>query len=80
MTKNPCKACTLDCGGEGCNAWRKWWVQSWNRNIHRYIPPMPRQMWQYEHPDRVREMAPKNPEEMTATEWLAMQMGAKKDA
>lgn len=54
---NPCEACTLNCADKGCTTWRKWWVLNWNKNIHRYIPGALGQVWQYEHPDRVREMA-----------------------
>lgn len=56
QTNNPCEACAQECPMGGCKAWSEWWVQNWNQNIHRYVPPMPRRVWQYEHPDRVREM------------------------
>ena len=77
MAKSPCENCQKEtCPEKGCASWRKWFAKNWNDNIHRSIPKVPKLVWQYEHPDRVREMAPKNPEEMTAAEWTAMQMEA----
>lgn len=71
MTNSPCDACTRqECTnrGNGCKEWEDWFVQNWNRNIHRKVPKPPRRVWRYEHPDRVREMAPKKEEEMSAAE------------
>lgn len=54
--KNPCDTCDQGCPADGCAAWRRWWVDNWNENICRCAPQAPKQVWQYEHPDRVREM------------------------
>lgn len=56
QTNNPCENCTQECPAGGCNTWKEWWVQNWNENIHRNVPTVPKQVWQYEHPDRVREV------------------------
>lgn len=71
---NLCDSCVDECPTGGCSAWRRWFVENWNENI--YIGPKPkiREVFQYEHPDREREMAPKEPEEMTAAEWMAAKM------
>lgn len=76
--KSPCENCRKEtCYPErGCSDWRKWFVKNWNENICVKPEPKGREVFQYEHPDRVREMAPKKPEEMTAAEWMAMQMEA----
>lgn len=55
-TNNPCEGCANECPTNGCAQWRQWWIDIWNRNIHRTVPPVPKQVWKYEHPDRVREM------------------------
>ena len=55
-TNNPCEGCANECPANGCAQWRQWWIDIWNRNIHRTVPPVPKQVWKYEHPDRVREM------------------------
>lgn len=73
-TNNPCKSCGQVCPAGCCKAWQDWWIQNWNDNIHRNVPTVPKKVWRYEHPDRVRETKPKDPEEMTAAEWLAAQM------
>lgn len=59
QANNPCEGCEKECPnhGSGCKEWAERFVQNWNQNIHRCVPPMPRRVWQYEHPDRVREMA-----------------------
>lgn len=74
MSISPCNGCTKHCPESGCADWRKWFVNNWNENICVKPEPANREAFQYEHPDRVREMAPKNPEEMTAAEWMAAQM------
>ena len=80
QTNNPCNNCQRECPDRGCATWNKWFVKNWNENICVKPEPKDREAFRYEHPDRVREMAPKNPEEMTAAEWVAMQMGVKDDA
>jgi hypothetical protein len=81
MAKSPCENCRRECPKRGCPDWRKWFVKNWNDNICRRPPEQKtREVFTYEHPDRVREMAPKKPEEMTAAEWMAKQMGVKEDA
>jgi hypothetical protein len=57
MTGNPCETCTRDCREEGCNAWRRWFVKNWNKNICVKPEPATREVFQYERPDRAREMA-----------------------
>ena len=74
MAKSPCENCQQECTERGCADWRKWFPKNWNENICVKPEPKGREVFRYEHPDRVREMAPKNPEEMTAAEWMAMQM------
>ena len=76
QTNNPCNNCQRECTERGCPDGRKWFVKNWNENICVKPEPKGREVFRYEHPDRVREMAPKNPEEMTAAEWMAMQMEA----
>ncbi len=65
-TRSPyCNGCTHElCPGRGtggCDGWRRYWVDNWNKNIH--WPPLEhppvdqklRQCFRYEHPDLVRE-------------------------
>lgn len=60
MTKSPCETCTGECKNTqyGCKNWKNWFVDTWNCNICR-LPreSKGREAFQYEHPDRVREMA-----------------------
>ena len=50
--KVPCTA-----SGSGCPAYRKAWIENWNKNIHRKKPEDPnrKQFFCYEHPDLIRE-------------------------
>lgn len=58
-----CKECGKKCtnNGSGCNQWKEWFVKNWNQNIcikpKPMLPPEPkgRQVFQYEHPDLMRE-------------------------
>lgn len=56
MRTNPCITCQIGCPGRGCKEWEDWFTENWNHNIHREVPPVPKQVWQHEHPDRAREM------------------------
>lgn len=58
-----CRGCqqeTASCRLQGCETYRDWFIQNWNDSIHQDIPPgmiQPKKtVFQYEHPDRVREM------------------------
>lgn len=80
QTNNPCNNCQSDCNKNGCAVWRKWFIDWWNEMVYIGPKPKPREVYRYEHPDRLREMA-QNPEEnMTAAEWMAKQMEGKHDA
>lgn len=59
MSKSPCADCQRMCLGYGfgCRSWQTWFIENWDRNIHRNVPTVPKRAWRYEHPDRVREMA-----------------------
>lgn len=73
MNVSPCNGCDKVCPDAGCAAWRKWFIRYWNENICRLADAQKkRDVFQYEHPDRAREM--------TAAEWMAKQMEAKEDA
>lgn len=58
QTNSPCESCANECQDRGCPAWRAWWVKKWNKEIYRKIQPEQetREVFQYEHPDREREM------------------------
>ena len=61
MKNSPCEGCTRECPNNGnlCSEWKKWFVEHWNRNICRKAPAK-REAFQYEHPDRIREMEGKS--------------------
>lgn len=54
-----CEGCTITCPGNrtGCLKWREYYVKNWNQNICRKPKPKiaKREVFQYEHPDLVRE-------------------------
>lgn len=57
-----CRNCieeTTSCALYGCAMWKEWFVKNWNDNIHVDIPLAMRKpkktVFQYEHPDLVRE-------------------------
>ena len=54
---NPCQACERECPSLGCGEWRAWFVRNWNKNICVNPEPKAVQVFSYEHPDRLREMA-----------------------
>lgn len=62
-SENPiCLACERNyCPGNdiGCKQWRDSWIKNWNENICIHIPEkkeqQKREVFQYEHPDLVRE-------------------------
>ena len=80
MSVSPCNDCDKDCPESGCVTWKKWFVKYWNDNICVKPEPKGRAVFQYEHPDRVRETEPKKPEEMTDAEWMAKHMEGNHDA
>ena len=53
MRVSPCKDCKRGCPQDGCKERETWFIQNWNKNIHRLKRPQKktRQFWQYEHPD-----------------------------
>lgn len=62
-----CRSCTEEtasCALYGCAIWKEWFVKNWNENIHVDIPAYKRKpkkiVFQYEHPDRVRERLHEN--------------------
>ena len=58
MAKSPCENCQKEtCPENGCASCRKWFVKNWNENICVKPELKGRDVFQYEHPDRVREMA-----------------------
>lgn len=59
QANNPCEDCTQECRNSehGCKVWRNWFLKTWNSNICRRPPEQKtREVFTYEHPDRVREM------------------------
>lgn len=61
VTSPFCQGCEKSCPGDGCNAYKKWWVDNWNEHIStspKLLPePEPddkRRVWRYHHPDDVR--------------------------
>lgn len=74
MSVSPCETCTEECRNpeRGCPQWRKWFVDWWNALVYAGPKPNSREVFQYEHPDRVREM--------NTAEWMAKQMEVKEDA
>lgn len=60
MAKSPCETCQGECNTPqyGCKYWKNWFLRTWNENICRFpLEQKTRQVFTYEHPDRVREMA-----------------------
>ena len=64
---NVCQNCaeeSTSCVLYGCAIWKEWFVKNWNDNIHVDIPMSMRTpkktVFQYEHPDRVRERLHEN--------------------
>ena len=49
-----CKRADCPDNGFGCPAWRKYFIDNWNKNIM-VKPKKTRQFFQYEHSDLVRE-------------------------
>ena len=66
QTISPCENCQRECPERGCAVWRKWFIDWWNDLVYIGPKPKPREVYQYEHPDRVREM--------NSAEWMAKQM------
>lgn len=56
-----CQSCDKKCPSQGCVEYRQWWSKNWNQTLHRKkeVQPEPQEgvtrVWQYEHPDLVRE-------------------------
>jgi hypothetical protein len=73
MAKSPCENCRKEtCPEHGCASWSKWFVKNWNENICVKPEPANREVFQYEHPDRVREM--------NTAEWMAKKLEVKDNA
>lgn len=58
-----CRGCpdeSASCSLSGCPQYKEWFIKNWDENIHQDIPPhlaKPKKtVFQYEHPDRVREI------------------------
>ena len=54
-----CRGCTKECAhnGSGCDTWRKWFIENWNKNIHsvKSEEGTGRPVFRYAHPDAIRE-------------------------
>lgn len=59
-----CAKCVVECpsGNKGCQPWREWFIQNWNKNIYASRHTKLRELrasrpgvFVYEHPDLIRE-------------------------
>ena len=52
QTTSPCENCQRECPEKGCTDWRKWFIDWWNALVYIGQKNKPREVFQYEHPDR----------------------------